>query len=82
MGGGGEVGVSRISSDRILLGLKFSISGFLGGRKILASIFLGSLIQKSRDFFLDIQNNLKIRVSRLRSSSGNFYGLQIRHGIF
>ena len=41
-------GVLRISSDsdvrRIALCLKFSISGFLSGSKILASIFLGSLI--------------------------------------
>ena len=41
-------GVIRISSDRddriIFLGLKFSISGFFLGGKILASIFLGSLI--------------------------------------
>ena len=45
-GGGG--GVLRISSDtddrRVVLGSKFSISGFFGGRKILASIFFGSLI--------------------------------------
>ena len=45
-GGGGEA--LRISGDsddqRIFLGLKFLISGFCLGRKILASIFLGSLI--------------------------------------
>ena len=37
-------------------------------------------------FFLGIQNNLKIRdssrVSPPRSSSGNFYDSEIRHGIF
>ena len=41
-------GVLRISSDRdnrrILGGFKFSISGFFGGRKILASIFFDTLI--------------------------------------
>ena len=40
--------VLRFSSDRddltIFGGLKFSISGFFLARKILASIFLGSLI--------------------------------------
>ena len=45
VGGGG---VLRFSSDRdnrrILGGFKFSISGFFGGRKILASIFFGNLI--------------------------------------
>ena len=53
--------------------------GILGGKKILVSIFLGSLI-------LGFQNNLKIRdssrISWPHSSSGNFYGSEIRHGIF
>ena len=43
-GGGYPGGVLRISSDgddeRICLGLKFSICGFLGGQENLASIFL------------------------------------------
>ena len=30
--------------EGFFLGLKFPISGFLSGRKILASIFLGGLI--------------------------------------
>ena len=45
MSGCVPTGVLRISSDRddqrSFGGLKFSISEFLGGRKILASIFLG-----------------------------------------
>ena len=49
----------------------------------LASVLLGSLIK--RGIFLGIQNNSKIRdssrVSRLHSSSGNFYGSEIGHGI-
>ena len=58
-------GVLRISSDdddgRIFLGLKFSIPGFVLGRKIWLVLFVwldlsGDL---SRDF-LSIQNNLKI----------------------
>ena len=53
--------------------------GILGGKKILVSIFLGSLI-------LGFQNNLKIRdssrISWPHSSSGNFYGSEIQHGIF
>ena len=66
-------GVIRISSDRddrrILLGLKFSISEFFW---VAWFIKVG--------IFLDIQTALlKIRdssrISRLRSSSGNFYGL-------
>ena len=51
----------------------------LGGKKILVSIFWGSLI-------LGFQNNLKIHdsscISWPHSSSGNFYGSEIRHGIF
>ena len=31
-------------TEGFILGLKFPISGFLSGRKILASIFLGGLI--------------------------------------
>ena len=81
-GGGGEVHPvlrsSSVRDDRRM---------FLG-RKILASIFSGSLIQVG--IFLSTQNNLKIRdsswydphVSRLCSSFGNFYGSKIRHGIF
>ena len=53
-------------------------------RKILASIFLGSLIYAA--IFLGIQNNLKIcdssLVSGMLSSPGNFYGLEIRRAIF
>ena len=45
-----SLGVLRISSDsddrKIFLGLKFSISGYFLGRKILAIIFLGSLIEE------------------------------------
>ena len=67
--------VLRFSSDRddltIFGGLKFSISGFFLARKILASIFLGSLI--SVGIFLGIQNNLMFRatsrVSRPRCSA-------------
>ena len=69
-------GVLRISRDRddwrIFGGLKFSMfffGGVGGGWKILASIF-----------------NLKIHgsshVSRPHGSASNFYGSEIRHGIF
>ena len=50
----GQRGVLHISSDRDdhrILGLKFSILGFLFGRKIWASIFWASLIYQIRDFF-------------------------------
>ena len=51
-------GVLRILSDRddrtIFLGLKFSIFGIFLGRKILASIYLDSLILGG--IFLGIQN--------------------------
>ena len=60
------------------------IEGDFWGLKILASVLLGSLIKVG--IFLGIQNNPKIRdssrVSRLHSSSGNFYGSEIRHGSF
>ena len=66
------------------MGFEIFDFGIFGGRKILASIFLGSLIKVG--ISLGIQNNLKIRdsscVSRPHSSSGNFYGSKIWHGIF
>ena len=59
-GGGREGDLLQISSDRddrrIFLGLKFLIPGFLGG---LASIFL-CVARFKLEFFLGIQNNLKI----------------------
>ena len=75
--------VLRIPSERDdwrgFLGFEIFDFGILGGKKILVSIFWGSLI-------LGFQNNLKIRdssrISWPHSSSGNFYGLEIRHGIF
>ena len=58
--------------------------GIFLGRKILASTLLSSLILEG--IFLGIPNNLKIRdsscVSWPHSSSGNFYGSEIQHGIF
>ena len=43
--GGGGGGISNDGDDqRIFLGLKFSIPGFLGGRKIWQVFFGGSLI--------------------------------------
>ena len=81
-------GYTLDSSDRddqrIFLGLKFSIYRDFSGRKILVSILQGSLILVGT--LGGIQNNLKIRnssrISQLRSSSGNFYGWGIWHGIF
>ena len=61
-----------------IFGFEIFDFGILGGKNILVSIFLGSLI-------LGFQNNLKIRdssrISWPHSSSGNFYGSEIRHGI-
>ena len=75
-GGGGSL---RISSDRddrrIFWGLKFSISGFLGGRgvgKILASIRSPSLASSYKFLlFSGFSRSLEI-----------FYGSEISHGIF
>ena len=72
--GGGGLRISSVRDDRRIF----------WGRKILASIFLGSLIKVG--ISLGIQNNLKIRdsscVSRPHSFSGNSYGSKIWHGIF
>ena len=57
----------------------FDFKAFLG-RKILASIFLGSLIGEG--IFGDSKLMLLFFVLYHIMLSGNFYGSEIRHGMF